>query len=548
MGRSEFEDFLAELPKEGEMSEEVLNGSIDEIDQVFLDMVPKEAREEREQFLTPPKIADFMLGWCFQDGGESLIDPAVGTGVFLSRAVEHRKGLDLSGYDVDSLMLECTKNRMEKKGGYENLDLKQQDFLSENYPEKRDYLICNPPYKKFKEYENTGRIDWLKHRYGIDISSQANLFVAFIAHSYSFLNDGGRAAFITPNEFLYSNYGEGVKKFLLENFRIDGMVLLDSEDVFEDVLTTPVITLLEKGEPEGDVKFMKTDDPHGLCELLPLEDTESNDVQLNVLPQEELNSEDKWQKYFTDFEVVKSDILCRFDSIADIKRGIATGHNDYFLFTSTEIAEEQILEQHFSRVIAKSTDCKNLVITTDDIESLDDQGRPTYLLYNVENKTNSLSDYIEFGESIDADERYLCSHRTPWYEVERREPAPILATTFSRSDMRFVYNEAGVRNLTAFHSIYPGFDEENQIKALLAFLNSRAFSEIMDVEKRIHGGMGKFEPNDLKSLDVLNVRELNEDMINRLANGFDELDQRRRSGESTDPILDEIDQMIEDLV
>jgi hypothetical protein len=335
-----------------------------------------------------------------------------------------------------------------------------------------------------------------------------------------------------------------VKEFLVNEYRLEALILLDSEEIFDEILTTPVITLFSKGETDGPTKFVKLDDWPGasrLSEILSREPT-------NILPQNELDTDINWLNYFADLNIQDSGLLTGFDSVADIKRGIATGHNEFFLNTQSEIEQENLSPYKFTRVISKSGHCRNLSLTESDLELLDEEGKPTYLLYYVDEVDDELQQYLEYGQSMDVHERYLAKNRTPWYRVERRDPAPILATTFSRDDMRFVLNSAGARNLTAFHSIYPHYDSEEEIKALLAFLNSGVFDSMMDVEKRVHGGLGKFEPNDLKRLNVLDLAQLDESTVSQLATLFDELESARRNGNDTSERIERIDSILQRLL
>lgn len=544
--REEFEQFVADLARERQETEktQLPNEDIDRIDDVFTQTVPKEERAENEQFLTPGGIAGFLVDWCIDDTQGSLLDPAVGTGVFLSAAAEKTPELDLYGYDVDPLMLQTTRARLEHKTDSPNLSLREQDFLSQNFPDEHDYLICNPPFKKFKEYENSNVADWLEARYGVQLNQQANLYCAFLIHAYSFLKENGRAAFITPNEFLYANYGAEVKEFLVNEYRLEALILLDSEEIFDEILTTPVISLFSKGETDGPTKFVKLDDWPGTSRLLEILSQEPT----NTVPQSELDTNINWLNYFADSKVRDSGLLTDFESVADIKRGIATGHNEFFLNTESEIEQENLSPDTFSRVIAKSGHCRNLSLTESDLDQLDEEGKPTYLLYHVDEVDDELQQYLDYGRSIDVHERYLAKNRTPWYSVERRDPAPVLATTFSRDDMRFILNSAGARNLTAFHSIYPHCDSREEIKALLAFLNSGVFDSMMDVEKRVHGGLGKFEPNDLKRLNVLDVTQVDEATITRLAALFEELESARRNGNDTNEPIEKIDSIVQQLL
>lgn len=81
-------------------------GRLRNLDSIFLETVSKETRKENEQFLTPQKIAEFMVKWTINKNKGKFLDPAVGPGVFVEEAIKVSKQLEVSAYDVDPLMLE----------------------------------------------------------------------------------------------------------------------------------------------------------------------------------------------------------------------------------------------------------------------------------------------------------------------------------------------------------------------------------------------------------------------------------------------------------
>jgi adenine-specific DNA-methyltransferase len=129
--------------------------------------------------------------------------------------------------------------------------------------------------------------------------------------------------------------------------------------------------------------------------------------------------------------------------------------------------------------------------------------------------------------------------------MEKREPAKILATVFHRERMRFILNEAGVRNLTAFHCIYPKFDNILMVKALLAYLNSDLCKQIQTIKRREYGGgLHKFEPKDLENIPTLDVTKLSISDLESLASAFDELCITFRKGADETPVRRKIDSIL----
>ena len=148
--------------------------------------------------------------------------------------------------------------------------------------------------------------------------------------------------------------------------------------------------------------------------------------------------------------------------------------------------------------------------------------KKAYLLYCFEKPSKNLQKYIDFGEQSKVHERYLCSHRKPWFSMERGKAAPILALVFNRENVRFVLNEADILNLTAYHGIYLNFDDKLMTKALLCYLNSDICAEIQKTARREYGGgLHKFEPGDLEKLLVIDVTELKKSDLTILSSLFD---------------------------
>jgi len=91
--------------------------------------------------------------------------------------------------------------------------------------------------------------------------------------------------------------------------------------------------------------------------------------------------------------------------------------------------------------------------------------------------------------------------------MEQRKVAPIWSAVFGRGDLKFVFNEAGVRSLTNFHCIYPKSVDDVMQRALTLCLNTATSRESSKLHGRVYGGgLNKFEPNDLKAIQVPDVR------------------------------------------
>jgi len=137
------------------------------------------------------------------------------------------------------------------------------------------------------------------------------------------------------------------------------------------------------------------------------------------------------------------------------------------------------------------------------VQRLIDADRRIHLLCPRPCLTAEVERYLEEGRRQGVDQRYLPAHRPVWYRPEHRAPAPILVSVFARGEFRFVLNEAGVLNLTAYHGIYPHALERDGVLALFDYLNGPAARVALRDHRRIYGdGLFKLEPRDVEALPI----------------------------------------------
>lgn len=577
------------------------------IGRIHEQLVPQKDRRKLGQFRTPPTVAELMATWVIREADDSVLDPGIGGGVLSVNAYQAKRecggsSLDeIRGIDVSELSVLMGNTSLRLADGDSHPDLKNEDFLQTTPEEdwkKVDAIICNPPYTRHHELGQ----DYKKHvnkqmedETGQRISSLSPLYSYFYVHAKQFLKEEGRMTFITPSEFLETNYGRDLKQFLLDNYHLRAFLLYDrDESVFEEAMTTSCISFLERksdGESNDDelTKFIRVDDWEGQEKVLDaIENGEESDTDwgfINTVRQRDLEPEDNWDDLFDPLEISEDDRLVPLSDIADVDRGIATGKNDFFCLSESERVgtadgfEWEIDEEFLSPLIRSSRSVPHYDYREEDWEQQRNEGEEVWLLYhlneldfelsNVENegKNTTIDDYIGSNEPNEDDQEnqpkvveylwygmsdeigaagsYLAENRHPWYLVDRRDPAPILYTYMSRSHGRFVHNKTGARNLNNLHSIYLDVElDEKELAALLGYLNSEFADTVVKRSGRTYStGMDKVEPAELEAAPVINPHQLNENVITQLAKLFGELCEASRHGEEDD-VRHEIDEVL----
>ncbi len=186
-------------------------------------------------------------------------------------------------------------------------------------------------------------------------------------------------------------------------------------------------------------------------------------------------------------------------------RGIATGSNEFFFLTSHQVEELNIPKEFLKRAVGRTKDVNGNILTSQDVERLDKNNRPTFLFsINGQDKfPKSVSDYLKIGENLGLPSRSRIRQRKPWYKMEKRRVPPLLFAYLGRRSTRFIKNEAEVLPLTGFLCVYPIYSDKEYIENLWQALNhSDTLDNLKLVGKSYGSGAIKVEPGNLNKLPI----------------------------------------------
>lgn len=457
-------------------------------------------RKKYAQFFTPEKIAEFMCHWVLQGKQKTrVLEPAYGLGIF-SRVLARETSLPIDAYEIDGrIYSSAVKSRPN------GVNLKNEDYFACDWNAKYDAIVCNPPYLKFHDYDNATYIPDVNSHLGIKLNGFTNLYSLFLLKSIAQLQEGGRLAYIIPSEFLNSDYGVEVKRALIQSRTLQHIVVIDfTECAFDDALTTACILLCERTCDSMSVRFSLVNNLEGLSTCL------RDYVEYCT---SELDANIKWKSYYEVGNSSRYNHLVPFSKFAKVSRGIATGANEYFTFKLSKVGVYGIPKECLMPCICKAVDAPQTFFSKNEFTKLLNRDKSVYLFNaSVVPNHKSVQRYIQHGEDLGINKRYLTASRSPWYTIENRPPAPIWVSVFNRKGLRFIRNEANVYNLTTFHCVYPKSNRVD-VDVLFAYLITDVAKEIfLDNSRQYGNGLIKFEPNDLNKglvadLTLLNAEE-----------------------------------------
>ncbi len=462
-------------------------------------------RKKFGQYFTPEIIADLMVSWVIQDNPSSLLDPAFGLGVFYDALLCNKKIngrlVNYSAYEIDSHILDYLNSHGASSPAVEISDYLQTE------KNKYDAIVCNPPYMRFQNFLNRHDVLlYIEKNLGIKLNGYSNIASVFLVKSLRELNEGGRLAYIMPFEFFNTGYGENIKKELLKNGLLKQIVFFCNEkDIFSDAVTTVCILLCKNDAVSGPIKISRVDSLEQLNSIDHLDEFFQHELPSGSLP---FNK--KWSPLiasrYWNFKIPER--MSRIAEYGKFVRGIATGANEYFALNKDKVEALKIGLNNTKKCITKSSQIKKLVFTEDDYVVLASNGAAVFCFNAMDRNDKNVANYLQYGVSKGFDGRYLTKHRTPWYKLESRSPAPVLAGVFNRGGLKVVRNFTDAINFTCFHSFYPNIFGADHINRLFVYLMSDTGQNILMTNKRQYGdGLDKFEPGDLNECYCPSVKQ-----------------------------------------
>jgi len=550
-------------------------------------------RTERERikdlgaFDTPKEIAEFLASWAIRKSSDRVLDPGAGSGVFVEAAISRFTELGKPSSQAINQIFAVEKDKerygrllsklKDKHGFTDSKNLILSDFFNvipkrswfSDIPEpiRVDAVIGNPPYVERQRLNNVRSIQKKilpSLEQSIDLHSVTDIYGYFILHSTSFLGEGGRLAFIVSDTWLHMDFGKPIKEFLLNNFHLKAIVGFDRR-VFSNALVRAILLLVERSsqsKSDNQVTFVQLRDYNAVGKLHSMLSGDLNGngwAKVVRIEQSSLSTNASWSKYLKGskvyFEIERSPRVTALGNIADVNIGLQTLRKGFYVFDRSKINQTRIEDKFLEpitlspRYIPKVVSSKRQV---DDRVLFCDMAKDKI-------RSQALLDYIKSAEKMKISPRGKSlvvtgvhnlprikkANRNPWYnlipEIERRCRGLVLVPRRFYKKFYVTWNKAGVVANEDFINVHPkkGISSE----ALLAVLNSSFGELVCRINAQLYGG-GVFDlrPDDVRSLPVIDVRQLSETETTALEQAYREF-VTKESRERIDSVIYEILQL-----
>jgi type I restriction enzyme M protein len=232
----------------------------------------RDAAGDSGEFYTPRPVIRFMVEQAFPRLGESILDPACGTGGFLVETYteltrgksigivqEQQLRQNLRGIEKKSLpyllsMMNLTLHGVpDPRISHANALLRMLDEAGPS--SKVDLVLTNPPFGGEEENSVAARF-----QSGYQFRETAILFVKAVIDK---LKPAGRCAIVLPNGFLFDERSRKVREDLLTKCNLHTVVRLP-QGVFAPYTQIPVnLLFFERRGPTKEVWYYQIDPPEG---------------------------------------------------------------------------------------------------------------------------------------------------------------------------------------------------------------------------------------------------------------------------------------------
>lgn len=474
-----------------------------------------EQRNKDGQFATPPKLARQITEYtlALAPAGRCplrVLEPSCGSGAFLSAVIAavETSGIapQIVGVELDQRFAATAR---ELWGTEARIDC--GDFLTWASIEANgefDLLVANPPYVRHHHLSPE-----LKSAYnaiartvtGQKVSKLTGLYVYFVLAAHPRLAGGAAASWLIPSEFMTVNYGAALRDFLTRpDVTLERIHLFDPQDAqFEDaIVTSCVVTYRNRPAPRGHHARLTfggdVGEPHSE----------------RLVPVSELRVQPKWSRLFPQ---VKHQVALSATSLGDyfdVRRGIATGGNSFFIRARREFTDLGIDDEYLTPVLPSPRNLKATRVETD-AHGWPQLDTPLALLNCTESDAAYLPEPVtQYLATAPREVRagYLVGKRSPWYKQEQRPASPILCTYMGRGrsgeqPFRFIRNLSRATATNTYLMLFPkpslialATDLDVALDVVCDALRELTTGDLTHAGREYGGGLKKMEPKELASL------------------------------------------------
>lgn len=494
-------------------------------------------KRELGAYYTPPELSQVLTDWAIMHSDEEILEPSFGGCGFFDSSIKTLRRLgcnspekQLHGVDIDKHafsilsekfghMIDTSKRFIQK----DFIAVQSSDFLVSQF----DVVLGNPPYVSMhnmtKKQRDTCELVLRDSPFsGPTIGSNASLWAFFLLHSLSFIKQGGRVAWVLPSSLLHADYAKKLLEIHCRHFQ-NTKVLKLAERFFkeEGAKETSVILIAEgfSAEPIEDTLFSVASVDNVVELKLAIEsELQATEFGVNGYKLDLISKEAK-EAYF---ELTDSEAAKPLGHFADIKIGMVTGANKYFILDKKTVEKFGLPENVLQPAIGKFSLFSGITHDMRKHKKLQRDGYRAYLVCptedHMQDSDNTVSSYLNQITLQEREANKTFAKRPHWFAPGYGIDG-IIADCFLSYMIhlgpRMVVNLAKLNCTNSIHKVLFREKTSSRVKQAFATTLLSTYSQFSaEIEGRAYSsGVLKIEPTAGKNIKVLYKPDCVEDLV-----------------------------------
>jgi hypothetical protein len=179
----------------------------------------------QQYYTKSSEIVGYMINNLSLMPNSNVLEPCAGDGVFINALLQVEKKINIDAFELD----EKEAKRLKTIFNSENISIKNadtllyNDFINGNCNNRYDFIIANPPYGAWQDYEKREKLKIIYP--GLYVKET---YTTFLFLCLNLLKPGGRLVFITPNTYLNLHMHTYLRKFILQNALVKEIAIFPS--------------------------------------------------------------------------------------------------------------------------------------------------------------------------------------------------------------------------------------------------------------------------------------------------------------------------------
>ncbi|AMG01920.1 N-6 DNA methylase [Vibrio mimicus] len=498
---------------------------------------PLSKKRELGAYYTPPELSQVLTDWAIVRSDEEILEPSFGGCGFFDSSIKTLRRLgckspekQLYGVDIDghafSILSEKFGHMVETSNRFiqnDFISVQPSDFSVNEF----DVVLGNPPYVSMhnmteKQREACEKVLHNSPFSGLTMGRNASLWAFFLLHSLSFIKEGGRVAWVLPSSLLHADYAKRLLAIHKRHF-YSVKVLKLAERFFkeEGAQETSVILIAEgfSAEPMENSHFSVAS-VENVIELKQAIETQLQATESGVDGYKlDIVSREARKAYF---DLMNSESSKPIGHYADIKIGMVTGANKYFIVDKKTIEKFGLPEDVLQPAIGKFSFFSGITHDMRKHKKLQCDGYRAYLVCpteeHMQNPEHPVSIYLNQITQQERNKNRTFAKRPHWFAPGYGIDG-IIADCFLSYMIhlgpRMVVNKAKLNCTNSIHKVI--FREKTSALVKQAFATTllSTYSQFSaEIEGRAYSsGVLKIEPSAGRNIKVLFTNNCVEDLV-----------------------------------